>query len=283
MNTLTERINEHRHPAWMLRHPRTVRLIWVWFWVLYQRSWVSRRVFWQHLRALPPGSTVTDAGCGEGLFLLPAVRRFPRLQFLGLDVRRSNLELCRRFAASYGRHNLRTHQTDLNADPLPARTDLILCVGVLHCLEHDAATLQRFARALSPGGRLLLYSPVHRRRVLPGFEYLFQRFSNYEQHFAERIYSTQELHHKLAAAGFLVERQHFTNGTLGILGYELTTGAFLLFSGGKNWAIRTLGVVLFAGCLPVQIVLNVVDYLLPKRSGNGVLLEARRRLSTQNP
>lgn len=84
-------------------------------------------------------------------------------------------------------------------------------------------------------------------------------------------------------SGFETRRVHFTNGTLGIIGYELSTSAFLLFSGGKSLMVRALGVVLFALFLPLQILLNAVDYVLPKRSGNGVLIEAIRPTSTQNP
>lgn len=269
------RINEHRHPAWMYRYPRSVALLWVWFEVLYQRTWIIRSRLHRLLKTAPESLRVLDAGCGEGLFLLPAARKFPRHRFEGVDLRRANVELCDRYRESVGIRNLWLRQanlTQLKTEP----ADLLLCVGVLHCIPDDTAALHRLAAALAPGGRLLLYSPLDRRRILPGFEYLFRSTLNYEAHHAQHIYTDQELTLKMNAAGLQVEQRRFTNGTLGIIGYELVTGAFLI-ANRPNFLLKILGYGLFLALVPVQVTLNLIDLLIPKKNGNGCLYVLRHR------
>ena len=271
--SIGSRINEHRHPAWMYRYPRTVVLLWVWFIVLYQRTWVIRARLRRYLSGAPTTLRVLDAGCGEGLFLLPAARKHARHRFEGVDLRGANIELCERYREQLGLTNLSLRQADLTQ--LEARpADLILCVGVLHCIPEDEQALAQLAAVLSPRGRLLLYTPLNRRRVLPGFERLFRSTLNYEAHHAQHIYTDEKLTQKINTAGLWVEDRHFTNGTLGIIGYELVTGAFLI-ANRPGFLLKIIGYPLFLLLVPVQLLLNLLDLCISKKDGNGCLYEIR--------
>ena len=272
---LARRIDAHAHPAWLYRHPLLLRGVFGWYRLLYQRTWVVQRALERELRRLPTGATVFDAGCGEGLFLFRTARRFPHHHFVGGDVRASNLRLTRAYLKRTALANVTLRHSDLlAADTLPAAR-LLYCVGVLHLLPDDRAALRNLHRAAGPGARLLLYTPVYRRRVLPWFAAWYRRFANYEATHARRIYTDASLRTLLTATGWEVEEMRYTNGTLGIVGYELYTGFFLLLSAGTVWQ-RPLGLLGVLLTLPLVVLLNAVDYWLEPRRGNGVLLTARR-------
>ena len=271
---LAARIEAHAHPAWLYRYPVFLRIIFGWYRLLYQRTWATQCALRRELSALPPGAVVFDAGCGEGLFLFRTARAFPTLQFIGGDLRTANLRLATAYLARTGLKNVELQQADL-LDPATLPTaHLIYSVGVLHLLADDAAALRHLRAACAPGGTLLLYTPVHRRRVLPWFEGWYRRFANYEATHAQRRYTPQRLRRVFAAAGWTITDERYTNGTLGIIGYELYTGSFLLLSAGRGWQ-RLAGGLLLVLTLPLVLLLNALDYVRRPARGNGVLLTAR--------
>ena len=270
---LPERIGAHAHPAWLYRHPRCLRLVFGWYRLLYQRTWVTQRALNRALRRLPAGSKVLDAGCGEGLFLFRTARRFPQHRFVGGDVRPANLRLAGNFLSRSSLRNVRLAPMDLaDLSSIPV-AHLIYMVGVLHLLPDDRAALHHLRRRVEAGGRLLLYTPVHRRRVLPWFEAWYRRFANYEATHAQRVYTPAALCGLLRDSGWHIQSERYTNGTLGIIGYELYTGFFLLISAG-NTGQRLLGLLLLIITLPLILALNGLDYLRRPERGNGVLITA---------
>lgn len=271
---LATRIESHAHPAWLYRYPVFLRGVFFWYRLLYQRTWVTQRALRRELRALPPGSVVFDAGCGEGLFLFRTARAFPELHFIGGDLRSANLRLATAYLAHTGLENVELQRTDLLEPATLPAAHLIYSVGVLHLLADDAAALRHLRAACAPGGTLLVYTPVHRRRVLPWFEGWYRRFANYEATHAQRNYTPERLRWVFAAAGWTITDERYTNGTLGIIGYELYTGSFLLLSAGRGWQ-RLAGGLLLVLTLPFVLLLNALDYVLRPRRGNGVLLTAR--------
>jgi demethylspheroidene O-methyltransferase len=118
----------------------------------------------QVLDAYPIGRhrSLLDVGGGEGAFLATAGRRAPNLE-LGLFDLPAVAELAR---ARLSREGLGDRATvvggDVFADPLPAGSDIISLVRVIH--DHDdgpALAILRAARAALPlGGTLLLAEPM---------------------------------------------------------------------------------------------------------------------------
>lgn len=270
---LTARIDAHAHPAWLYRRPRLLRLVFFWYRLLYQRTWVTQRALQQELGVLAPGAHVFDAGCGEGLFLFRTARQFPQHYFTGGDLRPANLRLATAYLATTALRNVELRQSDLlDAATLPP-AHLIYMVGVLHLVPDDARALRNLRDRNQPGTRLLLYTPVHRRRVLPWFDGWYHRFANYEATHAQRIYTPARLRSLLAQTGWAIQSERYTNGTSGILGYELYTSCFLLISAG-NWWQRPLGLLTLVLLLPLILGLNLWDYWRTPQTGNGVLLTA---------
>jgi 2-polyprenyl-3-methyl-5-hydroxy-6-metoxy-1,4-benzoquinol methylase len=111
----------------------------------YYPTYVAKLAYVRRvLDALPAGSRVLDAGCGEGVLVEEYANR---LAIEGVD-------------ASYGSDRVRT--ASLTALPYDAGVfDLVLCLDVLEHLEFEAQrqALAEIVRVIRPGGEALLSVP----------------------------------------------------------------------------------------------------------------------------
>ncbi|HEX6884628.1 MAG TPA: class I SAM-dependent methyltransferase [Planctomycetota bacterium] len=112
------------------------------------------------LLGLRPGAEVLDAPCGDGRLALALAARGHHV--VGLDASTECLALARDEARRL-QLELGLEQGDLRALPWHERFDAALCAGNSFGLFDDAgnaAFLRGVARALRPGGRLLLEYPL---------------------------------------------------------------------------------------------------------------------------
>jgi 2-polyprenyl-3-methyl-5-hydroxy-6-metoxy-1,4-benzoquinol methylase len=100
---------------------------------------------------LKPGGTVLDTGCGQGVLL----RRLPSSsysKYVGIDLSESAITVAQQHANE--------RSTFLAADceeySPTQQFDVIVFNEVLCCLHDPLRTVQRYARALNPGGILLV-------------------------------------------------------------------------------------------------------------------------------
>src|SRR5687767_11810698 len=152
------------------------------------------------------GDRVLDVGCAIGNI----TKQFmDRERVVGLDVAPEFVDEMR---ARFGdRPNFRAELIDI-ADPAvlslaEERIDTIVCANVLEHVEDDARALAHMHELLVPGGRLLL--------LVPAFRFLFGTMDRADRHF--RRYTKPEVHLRLDAAGFRMERLYYMNlvGTVG--------------------------------------------------------------------
>ena len=102
---------------------------------------------------LPASGTLLDLGCGFGVLGACLALGSPERQVLGLDVDPRKIA---RGRAWYGHlTNLRLEEADLADAPLPESEGAVL-YDVLHHLEAPEDLLARDARALTPGGILVV-------------------------------------------------------------------------------------------------------------------------------
>lgn len=111
------------------------------------------------------GEHVLDIGCGAGRTTLDAARRSPAGSALGVDLSARMLDVARARAAAEDVPNARFRQADATIHPFEAGgADVVISrTGAMFFADH-AAAFANIARALRPGGRLVLlnWQPFNR-------------------------------------------------------------------------------------------------------------------------
>lgn len=160
--------------------------------------WRSRWEF--AFQKIPPGSTVLDGGCGDGVLGERLVKE-KGCEVYGLDVSKYALDIARD-------RGIKTHQIDISCDPFPFEDDFFDFAVFLCSLEHIVNAvhpLKEASRVVRPNGRVLVTLPnatyiVNRLTLLGGrlpLEFLHIRpgegmhmqFYNYSGEFEERVLS----------------------------------------------------------------------------------------------
>lgn len=107
---------------------------------------------------LKPGDVVADIGCGTGYHARRLARRVtPGGRVHGVDIQPEMLQLLTNGMASAGVTNVVPVLGTITDPKLPpASVDLALMVDVYHEFDHPREMMQAIARALKPGGRVVL-------------------------------------------------------------------------------------------------------------------------------
>ncbi len=104
-----------------------------------------------------PGERVLDVGCGSGQTTRDAARRATGGHVLGVDLSSPMLALARRLAEREGVSNATFEQADAQVHPFPeAHFDVVVSRSGTMFFGDFHAAFANLARALRPGGRLLL-------------------------------------------------------------------------------------------------------------------------------
>jgi len=183
------------------------------------------------LLRLPAGARILDAPCGEGRVARELAAQGYRLT--GVDFSEAFLEAARSQAKQRGLE-IALEQADVRSLSFIEEFDAALCWGNSFGYSDDAgnaAQLQSLARALKPGGRLLLEASCNAESRLPAFcerewskvgDILFLEENEYHHvegrmitHYtfirdgraerrtgSQRIYTYREIHSMLLETGF---------------------------------------------------------------------------------
>jgi len=101
---------------------------------------------------------VLDAGCGTGNTTISLARRFPDVDFLGVDLSAGSLLIAQGAAKEAGLPNIRFRQWNLLESELHEGCfDVVLCLGVLHHTANMQSVLANLRKALTENGSLYLW------------------------------------------------------------------------------------------------------------------------------
>ncbi len=130
----------------------------------YESSPYERRKYERTLKILPEGRRyrrALEVGCSVGVFTRMLAERGVVEEIVGLDVSERALERARRRLAPF--EHVRLKRADVTREPLggPSSYDLIFCAELLFYFGEAQlrAVRAKLARALEPGGHLVLVNP----------------------------------------------------------------------------------------------------------------------------
>jgi SAM-dependent methyltransferase len=103
------------------------------------------------------GKTILDAGCGTGQRLLAVARRYPKAQFVGLDMTAASLAVAEALREKHGIRNVEFCRSEMLDFSPGFAFDLILSIGVVHHLEDPSRGIQFLSSLLSENGILILW------------------------------------------------------------------------------------------------------------------------------
>jgi SAM-dependent methyltransferase len=103
------------------------------------------------------GQRILDAGCGTGQRLLAVARRYPKAQFVGLDMTAASIAVAEALSQRHGIRNVEFCTSDLLDFSPGCAFDVILSIGVVHHLENPSRGIQFLTSLLGESGVLILW------------------------------------------------------------------------------------------------------------------------------
>lgn len=276
MNKNSDKIYAHFYPSWVLSNPSVIHVLYFINYLIHLRKWHIQSALKHELGKVDKEFRLLDAGVGEGQFLIPLAKNYPKSHFTGIDKLAGHQLFCSTYAIRNQLKNVEFQTQDLEVFYSEQPYDFVLCIGVLQYIQNDELVLNNFYRQLNQGGILLLYVPVHNRSILPFYRSMSNRLVNYETiQERQRIYTKAQIESLLLKTGFQLAAQKDTYGFFGIISNELINTYLMLFNKSQI-IMRFLLSVLFIMIYPLILLFMIIDFYMPKQSGNGLLIIARK-------
>lgn len=111
-----------------------------------------------HLVQFHGSELILDVGCGDGKIAAEMARKVPSGSVLGLDISSSMIEAAK--GAFQEVENLSFYVEDAAKIDYTAKFDLITSFTVMQWVLDQSTALQRFEKALKPGGKLWIQMPT---------------------------------------------------------------------------------------------------------------------------
>jgi len=148
-------------------------------------------ICWALSSYFPDSRTLLEVGCGTGFVLAGLSRCFPKLTLAGGELFAAGLD-----TAAQRAPDATLYQLDARRIPFEREFDVVGAFDVLEHVEEDEVVLGEIARAVKPGGGVLLTVPQHPR--------LWSDVDDFSRH--RRRYRAADLRAKLDRAGLEVVR-----------------------------------------------------------------------------
>jgi SAM-dependent methyltransferase len=215
------------------------------------------------------GVRMLDAGTGRGDIALHCARLFPGWDIHGVDLDDDRVERCRVAASALHLTNASFSRDNLLNLRAQSEFDLITSTDVLEHIEDDRGALANLARALRPGGYLLLTFPsVPQRRHLRLVAWRERRigFTPADIGHVRSGYSPAMINGLAREVGLKPVRTRWTYGPFGNFAHDIF---FVLGDSKPNPLV-------FTAALPFLLFLSFLELRTPIRQGSGLLAVATK-------
>ncbi len=209
-------------------------------------------------------SALLDAGGGKGAFAYYFARRFPQWQVVVADDDREALARGRKIQTALRLERLALREVDLNTIEDCAVFDVAICADVLEHIEEDAMVVRNLARALKPGGVVVVTSPsVPQPWHLPLVRWREKRigFDPSDYGHVRDGYCAADLRRLFSEAGLETRTIRQTFGRPGTLMFDL------FFATGDSSPNPVIYLLLF----PLYMALAGLDSILSTECGAAIL------------
>ncbi|TVR41720.1 MAG: class I SAM-dependent methyltransferase [Bacteroidia bacterium] len=253
------------------KRPLTRKLFYGMLDILLLRTWHIHLAIRQFARqnAEADDIRVLDAGSGLGQYSWYVARKYPKWHIEALDIKKEEIESCRRFFKSEGKTNVRFVHGDLLHFVEADKFDLILSVDVMEHIENDRLVFSNFFRALKPGGMLLVSTPSDRG----GSDVRQSEDDSFIEEHVRDGYSIHEIDEKLKKAGFNKSAITYTYGRPGSIAWRLSMKYPLLML-SMSKAFLLLLPVYYLFTMPVVLILHLADVKTRHQTGTGLMVKA---------
>lgn len=121
---------------------------------------------------LPDGSSVCDYGCAHGHYTINLAKRYPKLNFIGIDITDSNVQKARAWAADEGIKNVKFYCGSIDegsgrliidsggATKTSLMFDAIIVAEVLEHVESPGKMIDALSNHLNDGGHFITTTPI---------------------------------------------------------------------------------------------------------------------------
>jgi SAM-dependent methyltransferase len=223
----------------------------------------------KNLRLPESGVRMLDAGTGRGDIALHCARLHPGWLVHGIDLLDERVERCRTAAENLALSNATFGCDNLLNLSATEQYDLITNTDVLEHIEDDRGAMANLARALAPGGYLLLTFPsVPQRRHLKLVAWRERRigFKPEDIGHVRPGYSPEMINGLAREVGLEPVKTVWTYGPFGNLAHDVF---FVLGDSKPNPLV-------FAASLPFLLALSFLENHTPTRHGSGLLAIVRK-------
>jgi SAM-dependent methyltransferase len=215
------------------------------------------------------GVRMLDAGTGRGDIALHCARLNPGWRVHGIDLVDERVERCRTAAENLALGNVTFSRDNLLNLSATEQYDLITNTDVLEHIEDDRGAMANLARALAPGGYLLLTFPsVPQRRHLKLVAWRERRigFKPEDIGHVRPGYSPDMINKLAREVGLEPVKTVWTYGPFGNLAHDIF---FVLGDSNPH-------PVVFAASLPFLLALSFLENHTRTRQGSGLLAIVRK-------
>jgi len=218
--------------------------------------------------------SVLDAGGGKGSFGYFIAKKFPEWNVVLADNDSATLSRGRHIASACGLWNLTLREIDLRELNGDSQYDVVICSDVLEHLEDDEKVTEQLARALKPGGVIILTSPSvpqPKHLSLVGWRERRIGFKPSDYGHVRQGYSKESLTRIMENAGLDIDTIRWTFGVFGTLMFDL------FFITGDNKPNPIVYLALF----PTYMLLSFLDVTFPTNHGAAILAVGRKPICTE--
>lgn len=241
--------------------------------LFFLRSWHLRRLIRKTGSELDKQGewNLLDAGSGFGQYDRFILKSFQNVKVDSVDVKKDYLEDSRHyFKKEIEKGRIRFYPADLLEFTSDQLFDMAICIDVLEHIEEDVKVMENIAGTLKPGGYFLMHSPSHYSEE-DGDE-----DDTFVGEHARPGYSKEEISEKLKAAGFKLEKVHYTYGFWGHKAWILSV-KWPMMGFNKLGLVAAFPLLLYYPItLPFCLLMNFADLYTRNEKGNGIYALAKK-------